>query len=237
MNDYEKIRIFIQVKNLTIKDFCETIGVSLSFFSSSRRKKSSATITSLGKIVQGFPDFDVVGFVLVQSEQEWRSCIFTHPPPPQNIDKKQISKRLLTFFKEIKINSLALHIACGFGYGFISSLQYGTAGFTTDTLRKIFNGFPELSPKWLILGEGEMMKKDVIRQNIDSNAIFSEQIETMQATEAKLLANTQELRKAITQPLIPSKELLKLQKERGKIASKILVEQQQFKKIIKEYTK
>lgn len=160
---------------------------------------------------------------------------FYPPPPPQKIDKNQISQRLLTFFKEFKINNWALHLACGFGYGFISTLEKGTAGFTTETLQKIFNGFPELSPHWLILGQGEMLKKGSQKQvNKTIEEILINHLETMKTTEAQILANTQETFNAVS-GRVSKEELLALQKERKKIYSQILIQQQQLKKIIREY--
>lgn len=234
MTNFEKIKAFISHKGITVREFERRAGFSIGVISYLRKLNGATTITTLGKIAEAFPDFDVVGFILSENAQIWQKCIST-PLPPQKIDKNQISQRLLTFFKEFDLNNWALHLACGFGYGFISTLEKGTAGFTTETLQKIFNGFPELSPQWLILGQGEMLKKGSQKQvNKTIEEILINHLETMKTTEAQILANTQETFNAVS-GRVSKEELLALQKERKKIYSQILIQQQQLKKIIREY--
>ena len=73
----------------------------------------------------------------------------------QFIDYKGISK--LSFYKEV-----------GLSNGFLDKNK----SIGSEKLVKILNSYPEIEPLWLLLGQGEMLKKDiniVDNTNVNSN--------------------------------------------------------------------
>jgi putative phage repressor len=73
----------------------------------------------------------------------------------QFIDYKGISK--LSFYKEV-----------GLSNGFLDKNK----SIGSEKLVKILNSYPEIEPLWLLLGQGEMLKKDVTivdNTNVNSN--------------------------------------------------------------------
>lgn len=71
----------------------------------------------------------------------------------QFIDYKGISK--LSFYKEV-----------GLSNGFLDKNK----SIGSENLVKILNSYPEIEPLWLLLGEGEMLKKSVTISNSNVNS-------------------------------------------------------------------
>lgn len=182
MTDFEKIKAFIDKKGVTVTDFARKIEVSSNYLPYIRKFQGSINFNTLSKISESFPDFDVVGFVVSGSVEEWLRCI--SDPPPAVLDKNQITERLLTFLKELEVSDLKLKEKTGLGRNFMGSLQQQKTGYTTATLRKILAGFAQLNPHWLILGKGKMLippkaeskvKQDLQQQITDLSGVLIEQ--------------------------------------------------------------
>lgn len=82
MTNFEKIKAFIDYKGISIKEFETRVEVSFGFIANLKRHNGATTITSLSKIAHAFPDFDVIGYILSENEQEWQKCLEAVKLPP-----------------------------------------------------------------------------------------------------------------------------------------------------------
>ena len=86
----------------------------------------------------------------------------------QKIQKfSPIKERILQFADTLKISRREFYKKTGISRGTLES----NTGITEDTLAKFIATFGEISPDWLLLGKGEMLRKDntTITANSDEN--------------------------------------------------------------------
>lgn len=63
---------------------------------------------------------------------------------------------------------------CGMSLGYMASLDKNGKGkgkIGSDTIAKVLNKFPMLNIEWLCTGKGDMLKKDVIKENEEHKVI------------------------------------------------------------------
>lgn len=178
-SDYEKIILFVKNKGINSSNFCKKANLPSAYLSSLRTYKNNLTTITLSKISEAFPDFDVVGFIISQTAEQWQACLAATPPPPAILDKNQITERLLTFFKELEVDGDTLGSKTGLSISYITSIKRKKTAISSSTLRSILAGFPQLNPHWLIIGEGKMIK-DPQKHNSQENAQLIQEINNLQ---------------------------------------------------------
>lgn len=66
--------------------------------------------------------------------------------------------RLAKFMQEKGINDNQITIAAGLSNGLIGKAKVSGKGMTAANIEKILRAYPQLSPEWLLTGNGEMLK-------------------------------------------------------------------------------
>lgn len=69
-----------------------------------------------------------------------------------------IKERIYEFISTIKTNNFAFEKKCGFSRGYLNAIK---SDIGSTKLEQILRAYPELSPTWLVLGDGPMFKKDI----------------------------------------------------------------------------
>lgn len=73
----------------------------------------------------------------------------------------KIIERMLKFMENEQINDNQMTVAAGLSNGTIGKARAGiTKSLNSDNIEKILNAYPNLSPAWLLTGEGSMLKED-----------------------------------------------------------------------------
>ncbi len=73
---------------------------------------------------------------------------------------ENLIKRLFEYIKAKKISIRQFEIAVGFSNGSLSSQIKSNKSIGSDRLEKILHTYTDLSPDWLMTGEGEMIKSN-----------------------------------------------------------------------------
>lgn len=68
----------------------------------------------------------------------------------------KIIERIVIFIKHKNLSMRAFDISISVGNGYTSKQVKANASVGSDVLEKIFEQYPELSPLWLVTGEGNM---------------------------------------------------------------------------------
>lgn len=68
--------------------------------------------------------------------------------------QQSVKDRLVIFYKKLGLSQRKFEEAAGLSNGYINSLKHAP---TATKMQNILNAFPELSEKWLINGEGDML--------------------------------------------------------------------------------
>lgn len=101
-------------------------------------------------------------------------------------ENQNVKERLLEFimFKNISIRSFEIQI--GVSNAYLSNLKKQPR---EDVINKILNAYPEINKVWLLTGEGEMLRADVVRpeEDDDRNSLLAT-IASQQKTIERLTA-------------------------------------------------
>lgn len=69
-----------------------------------------------------------------------------------------IKERIIEIIEAKNTNLYSFERQCGFSNGYIKSIKEDIG---STKIEKILRVFPDISPTWLVLGEGPMFKKDI----------------------------------------------------------------------------
>ncbi len=69
-----------------------------------------------------------------------------------------IKERIYEFISTIKTNNFAFEKKCGLSRGYLDAIK---SDIGSSKLELILRAYPEISPTWLVLGEGPMFKQDI----------------------------------------------------------------------------
>lgn len=83
-----------------------------------------------------------------------------------------------------------------------------TAKLKDETLNNILNAFPNISPEWLLTGNGKMLRRENTYDATTSNTIINESTRTYQTTQTNTSLHLDEKSKFL--PLIPDTALLNI---------------------------
>lgn len=75
-----------------------------------------------------------------------------------------VKERLVAFIKEKGLSQSRFEKSVGLSNGFVNNISKGIGA---DKLQKILCVYPDLSTKWLLTGEGEMIKINEIKSSVD----------------------------------------------------------------------
>lgn len=75
-----------------------------------------------------------------------------------------IKNRTIQFIKENHITKAEFERRCGLSNGYINSMR---EGFGVKKLEQVLQAFPDLNREWLLYGEGEMLKENRFRNEIE----------------------------------------------------------------------
>lgn len=83
----------------------------------------------------------------------------------QNFDK--VKQRLLYFAENMDIKKMNFYNKIGMKQSNFSG-EGASSSLKSENIIKILIAFPEINPDWLLLGEGEMLRKNIV-QSIEGN--------------------------------------------------------------------
>ncbi|MEO4004258.1 S24 family peptidase [Flavobacterium sp. CAU 1735] len=98
-----------------------------------------------------------------------------------------------------------------------------TASLKDDTLNNILKAFPDISPEWLLMGNGKMFRKDNLYNNSDPNAITNENNNSYPLPHSDASFDSISLKNAALIPLITETAFSKI-KYKAFIASEHILE-------------
>lgn len=92
----------------------------------------------------------------------------------------------------------------GVSNGAIRNSMRRKGGLSSDILSKILDKYPEISPDWLLLGKGEMLRENVAKESENKastaeTAEFLEIIKQQQETINRLMGIIENLSRAATE--------------------------------------
>lgn len=96
-----------------------------------------------------------------------------------------MKERLLTFLQFLNIGQNKFEEICSISNGTISRMQ---DGLNSTTVTKILNAYPMLSPEWLLLGQGEMLRspEEPINTETTNQDTEYEEVQTEEVTLASI---------------------------------------------------
>ena len=101
-----------------------------------------------------------------------------------------IQERILQLLEKKEVTPYKFCKDLGFSMGYLD--KRGAIG--TDKYLKIIKYFPEISPMWLLSGEGDMLKSELNEQKFSNNDKYTASLEKINALQEDKIAN---LEKAI----------------------------------------
>lgn len=85
-------------------------------------------------------------------------------------ENQVIKNRILSILKTLNISQGTFEKECGLANGWVSSIK---KSISTESIQRILDKHPEISPAWLVTGEGEMLRG--VTQAIGDNSSHNTQ--------------------------------------------------------------
>jgi len=112
-----------------------------------------------------------------------------------------IQERILQLLEKKEVTPYKFCKDLSFSMGYLD--KRGAIG--TDKYLKIIKYFPEISPMWLLSGEGDMLKSELTEQKFSNNDKYTASLEKINALQEDKIAN---LEKTIKELKVNCKRLL-----------------------------
>ena len=108
-----------------------------------------------------------------------------------------IQERILQLLEKKEITPYKFCKDLGFSMGYLD--KRGAIG--TDKYLKIIKYFPEISPMWLLSGEGDMLKSELNEQKFSNNDKYTASLEKINALQEDKIANLEKTIKELKSKL------------------------------------
>ncbi|MGJ7024936.1 hypothetical protein [Petrimonas sulfuriphila] len=99
--------------------------------------------------------------------------------------------RISLFIEHLNITTAEFERKCGLYYGYVANQKRGSGGFSGESLKQIFDVFPELNFDWVITGRGTMLYSDISTYYKDAYDSSIKQITTLYHIIGELEAKKQ----------------------------------------------
>jgi|GEM_PF-670002 len=108
-----------------------------------------------------------------------------------------IQERILQLLEKKEVTPYKFCKDLGFSMGYLD--KRGAIG--TDKYLKIIKYFPEISPMWLLSGEGDMLKSELNEQKFSNNDKYTASLEKINALQEDKIANLEKTIKELKSKL------------------------------------
>lgn len=81
----------------------------------------------------------------------------------------KVVHRIQEILDHYELSNRAFDLSIGMSNGYIGKQILKEASMGSDALEKILQVYPEISPGWLISGEGEMLRKNGVKEIIQED--------------------------------------------------------------------
>ena len=113
--------------------------------------------------------------------------------------KSNVKERLICFIRSKNISKNKFEIDCGLSKRYVSNIR---VSIQPNVIEKISLIFPELNVGWLLTGEGEMLKTEIVKtpdvKLVDTNFLL-DRIEKLAIRNNELEKEVEQLKKALKQ--------------------------------------
>lgn len=133
-----------------------------------------------------------------------------------------IKDRLLEYLKTKKISNRAFEIQCGLSNGYVKGLN---DSIRPKTLGLITEQFPELNRNWLLTGEGDMIKTNLVKEE-NTQSVASDDTVTISKDFYELLISQNSILSTQQETILQQQRSLILTQETLKLSQEQLAEQQ-----------
>lgn len=89
--------------------------------------------------------------------------------------------RLDIFMRFSNLNDNQITVQAGLSIGSIGKQRKGSRGLSSDSIAKLLCAFPHLNAQWLLIGKGEMLNSEIVKDPKDAeiNELLREKIELL----------------------------------------------------------
>lgn len=108
-----------------------------------------------------------------------------------------IQERILQLLEKKEVTPYKFCKDLSFSMGYLD--KRGAIG--TDKYLKIIKYFPEISPMWLLSGEGDMLKSELTEQKFSNNDKYTASLEKINALQEDKIANLEKTIKELNNKL------------------------------------
>ena len=108
-----------------------------------------------------------------------------------------IQERILQLLEKKEVTPYKFCKDLSFSMGYLD--KRGAIG--TDKYLKIIKYFPEISPMWLLSGEGDMLKSELTEQKFSNNDKYTASLEKINALQEDKIANLEKTIKELKSKL------------------------------------